>query len=157
MTHPWYREFWVWFIIAPPLASIIAGLALVWISLGSADDLVVDDYRRIGRTFEQAVERDRAAMALNATVTVSMDRASGAVLARLQLDGPMPSALDLLAIHPTEAARDRRTTLQADEHGLFRGQFDGPLTGRHYLQVVPVDQGWRLTGELPADQSLVEL
>lgn len=157
MTRPWYREFWVWFIIAPPLASIVAGLWLVHISFTSADDLVVDDYRRIGRTFEQAVERDRAAMALNATVTISVDRTNGEVLARLQIDGPTPSALELLAIHPTEARRDQRTTLQPDSDGLFRGRLDGPVDGRHYLQVVPVDQGWRLTGELPATQSLVEL
>ena len=35
--RPWYREFWVWFVIALPLSAVIAGLGTLWIAVSHAD------------------------------------------------------------------------------------------------------------------------
>lgn len=46
---PWYRQFWPWFIIALPAASIIAGIITVYLALSRPFHLVVGDeeYRRL--------------------------------------------------------------------------------------------------------------
>ncbi len=46
---PWYRQFWPWFIIALPAASIIAGIITVYLALTRPFHLIVGDeeYRRL--------------------------------------------------------------------------------------------------------------
>lgn len=43
---PWYRQLWPWLLIAPPFASVIAGVALLWIAIASNDGLVTPDSAR---------------------------------------------------------------------------------------------------------------
>jgi uncharacterized protein len=154
---PWYRQFWFWFVIAPPAASIVAGLGLVWVAMGNADDLVVDDYRKIGRTFEQQHGRDRAAAERQATVRLAIDREDGRVNAILTIIGDPPATISLSAIHPTEADRDLQVSITRGEDGVYRGRFAELPADRRYLQLEPVDRSWRLTGELAAGQSLIDL
>ena len=40
---PWYRQFWAWFVIAPPLAAVLAGVATVVIA--THDDSIYRDTR----------------------------------------------------------------------------------------------------------------
>ena len=40
---PWYRHFWVWFIIALPTAAVTGGLLTLWIAMSNPDFLVIDD------------------------------------------------------------------------------------------------------------------
>ncbi|MCA1799483.1 MAG: FixH family protein [Xanthomonadaceae bacterium] len=150
MNKPWYKHFWVWFVIAPPAAAIIAGLSLLAIAINNADDLVVDDYRKIGRTFEQQTERDRAAAALGVTATLSIDRDDGSVNLRLELEGAAPTSLVLSAVHPTVADRDLVATLALGGDGIYRGNFAAAVDGRRYLQLEPEDRSWRLTGVIEA-------
>ena len=71
---PWFRQLWPWLILTPPIVSVIAGIALLWIAIASNDGLVAFDYgkdRSAKATLspEQAANcavKDRAC--LNATV-----------------------------------------------------------------------------------------
>ena len=65
-TQPWYRQFWPWFLIALPATAVVASLYTVWLAASNPDTLVVDDYRRIGKSTHARQERDRAAAALDA-------------------------------------------------------------------------------------------
>jgi hypothetical protein len=40
MNTPWYKQLWPWLLIAPPIASVIGGVALLWIAIASSDGLV---------------------------------------------------------------------------------------------------------------------
>lgn len=40
---PWYRHFWVWFIIALPTAAVTGGLLTLWIAMSNPDFLVIDE------------------------------------------------------------------------------------------------------------------
>jgi hypothetical protein len=46
---PWYRHFWVWFIIALPTAAVTAGLLTLWIAMSNPDFLLIeeDEYSRL--------------------------------------------------------------------------------------------------------------
>ncbi len=152
---PWYKHFWVWFILAPPIASIILGLSLVVTAYKHADDLVVDDYRKIGRAFEQQFERDRMAEFLNVAARGSIDRDAGTVNLLLTMDGEMPASLLLRAVHPTEADRDLDVVLTRGEGDVFHGRFTKAPRDRRYLQLEPADSSWRVTSELAAEVSAV--
>jgi hypothetical protein len=45
---PWYRHFWVWFVIALPLAAVIAGFATLWIAAQGADHELSGAYQKLG-------------------------------------------------------------------------------------------------------------
>ena len=41
--RPWYREPWVWFIIALPAAAVVGCSITIWLAITRPDYLVVDD------------------------------------------------------------------------------------------------------------------
>jgi len=54
---PWYRQFWPWFIIALPAATIIAGIITFYLALSRPVQLVVGDeeYRRLNNELKAQV------------------------------------------------------------------------------------------------------
>ena len=61
VVAPWYRQLWPWLIIAPPLASVIAGVALLWTAIASNDGLVTPDYYRKGIEINRRLSAEQAA------------------------------------------------------------------------------------------------
>lgn len=57
----WYREFWVWFVIALPLAAVIGGFVTLWIALDGADRELGGSYRQVGMVVYEAPLRDTSA------------------------------------------------------------------------------------------------
>jgi len=41
--RPWFREPWVWFIIALPAAAVVGCAITIWLAITRPDFLVVDD------------------------------------------------------------------------------------------------------------------
>jgi hypothetical protein len=58
-VRPWYREPWVWVLIAFPLAAVVGCAITIWLALRHPDYLVVDEqeYQQI----EAGLEAARAA------------------------------------------------------------------------------------------------
>jgi hypothetical protein len=48
-------------LIAPPLVSVIGGIALVWVAIATDDGLVTPDYYRQGIAINQRLTREQAA------------------------------------------------------------------------------------------------
>ena len=42
-SKPWYRQPWVWFLIALPMTAVVGGLVTMYIAATTSDGLVVDD------------------------------------------------------------------------------------------------------------------
>jgi hypothetical protein len=40
---PWYRQLWPWLLLAPPAASIVGGIAIIFVAIASDDGLVARD------------------------------------------------------------------------------------------------------------------
>ena len=147
-TGPWYRQFWFWFVMAPPMASIVVGLSLVGIAVTHGDSLVTDDYSQAGRALHKSHERERAAAELGLDGTMIVDREAGVVTIHLQGLEEMPERLQLLLAHPTHAERDVDLELERDSAGLYRASARRPVDGRHYIRLQPDDGGWLLAAEL---------
>ena len=152
-TKPWYRQFWPWFIIALPAASVVGGLTTLWISLQTTDSLVLAGQDDLQYAAEQRARADRLAAEMNLAALIDIDLESGAILAAIRagaLQDP-PAALELEFSHPAFADRDQRIVLnraQPDSAGnpLWSGHFVDIPVGRWYVSL-STDEDWRLSAE----------
>jgi len=147
-TQPWYRQFWPWFVIAPPLAGVVLGALLVTAATYDPDGMAVGDYYKEGRGINQSIERAQFALSLGLNGVVSIEQ--GQVWLTLASDVPMPrQELELAFVHPTRDHFDRRVPLTYDarRQAYFTELSDlGPALWHIYLE--PVDGTWRLRGRL---------
>jgi hypothetical protein len=60
-AQPWYRQRWPWLLIAPPLASVVAGGAMLYLAIVSDDGLVATDYYRRGIEIDARLTPEQAA------------------------------------------------------------------------------------------------
>lgn len=152
---PAWRQFWFWFVLAPPLASVVMGVSLVTLAVSGEDSRVVDNYYQAGRSIHKDFERERQAAELGLDATVAVDRENGQVTIRM--GGELSAEnLNVRLAHATHADRDRDLTVTRDDTGLYRGRIGQPVTGRHYLRLEPPDGDWRLTAVLDNGQNQVD-
>ena len=144
----WYKQFWPWFLIMPPLMAVIGGIATIVIAATDSDGLVVDDYYRQGLAINQRLDRQRSAERLGLGGDFSIDITSGMVQLKLKPARPELDQLQLRLVHPTRAQRDLAGTLYRDMHGVLSGALGFPAAGRWQVVVEPSDNTWRLIGEL---------
>lgn len=105
---PWYRQPYVWLVIAFPAISVAAGLGTLVIATITFDGLVVDDYYRRGLLINEDLARDRAAV----------ERGFGAAV---ELEPGAPRFRVLLAAGPDQVAPE---TVQVRFLHRTRGGFD---------------------------------
>lgn len=149
---PWYRQFWCWFVIAPPLAGILLSASLVGIAAIHGDSMVVDDYDTVGRAIVKSYEREDRALRLGLGGRMILDHEQGIVTIRLDGLSNPPERVHLSLSHPTHAERDMVVDMQRNATGLYRGRLQGDINGRHYLRLEPDDEAWLLTMEIDADR-----
>jgi hypothetical protein len=151
---PWYRHFWLWFVLAPVAAAVLASFATLIIA-GAPPPLVVDDFGPIALVIEQDRERDLRAgdLGLAAELTFAAPAAGGAPRVTATLAGATPDAIRLRLIHPTREAMDR-SALLTRAGGVYAGTLERPAT-RMYVQLTDEGGAWRLTGVIgPGQDSL---
>jgi len=163
-TQPWYRQFWPWFIIALPAASVVAGLTTLWISMQTEDSLVVESDDGMQIVAERRLNAEQLAAELGLTAALDINLDTGAVQAAMHR-GRLESALatiELELTHPTRAARDQLVTLHRappDRAGnpLWSGHFVMVPAGRWYVSLKSSDQTgrWRLSGEWQGESRLI--
>lgn len=155
--QPWYRQFWFWFIAAPPLASVVLGVSLVVTAVQHSDSLVIGDYARAGRSIHLDTGREQAAGRLGLQAHVSIDRDHGQVTVLLEGLAEPLDGLHLVLAHPTHADRDIRLDLYHDATGLYRGEAGHAISGRHYLRIESWERDWLLSGEINVDREVALL
>ena len=62
MEKPWYRQLWPWLLIAPPLASVIGGFAILWVAIVSNDGLITQQPAGYARGRAECPAKDRACL-----------------------------------------------------------------------------------------------
>lgn len=154
--RPWYRHFWVWFLVVPPAATVIFW-SVILATTAASPSLVVDDYSKVGLAYEQQQARDAAAARRGLSGRVHVEREAGAATVVVTGLEPAPDRLRLTLAHPTEAARDRRAVLRREGSGIYRGDLGGAVATRRYVEIRPIEGDWRLGGELPAHRTDLEL
>lgn len=147
---PWYKEFWLWFIVALPATVVVACIYTVILAFKHEDSLVVDDYYKDGMGINRVLAQDEAAVAMALRATVAVDALVGEV--RINLDGNLaqwPEVLELQWFHPTNMQRDMSMLLNRTHDGRYLGQLQQSANGRWYVQLSSESPSlWRLKTEI---------
>lgn len=143
-STPWYKEFWPWFIIALLGTVVTASLITVSIAFRHADDLVVDDYYKVGLAINQRLEHREAAAALGIDIKIELfERQVRAITRNI----PPSTELTLLMAHPIEADKDFRLTLLPGPDGVFFADMPAPVaSGWHWSITGTVPHAWLVSG-----------
>jgi len=163
---PWYREPWVWLMIAFPMSAVIGGMITIYLAVSTSTGLVVDDYYKRGKAINLDLARDDAAARYQLRATIDLDMRDN--LVQLQLESAsasLPKMLTFSLLHPTQPGHDQVIMLRHAGDGVYYGDIDEVARGSWYLQLAGDD--WRLSGSmqmplvdtlllLPVDAGLAE-
>ena len=159
-TKPWYRQFWPWFIIALPAASVVGGLTTLWISLQTTDTLVVQSEDGVRNASDRRIAAERFASRAGLAARGDIDLETGAVSAILRSGHleSIPATIEFELSHPAFADRDQSITLSvarpgADGNPVWVGQLATVPEDRFYA-VLRSGDTWRLTAEWQGETSL---
>ena len=140
----WWREPVAWLLVALPLASVLATVALIRIGgAGASFDSAPEPVQRSAQVQQRDLAADERALARG--LAAGVRTVEGGVEVRVDENGVgrLPTTgLQLTFVHPADAARDRTVTLDADGRAPFT--FDASIRWR--LRLVPPDATWRLVG-----------
>ncbi len=152
--RPWYKEPWLLLIIALPLASVIAGISTVIIAHQNADDLVNDDYYKIGIAINQNIEAQQEAISLglHGRLFFSGERVQLQLKTEQDQQSKMPQKLMIELFHPTLKKQDVRIELSKQGPGLYAANYkNDSVVGRRYLRITPFAQDWSLKQEIEVE------
>jgi hypothetical protein len=147
IKRPWYREPWVWLMIALPMTAVIGGMITFYLAVVTSDGLVVDDYYKRGKTINRDLARDDAAARYQLRATIELDLRDNRM--QLQLESATavrPKMLTFSLLHPTRPGHDQVINLQHAGDGVYSGAIDEVGRGNWYLQLEADD--WRLSGDM---------
>ncbi|WP_394777450.1 FixH family protein [Undibacterium sp.] len=149
--RPWFKQLWLWFLLAPPLVAVCAGSYMAFLAYRAQDAMVVGDYYKEGQAINRDLRRDKAAAGLQLSAALHYDAASGIVAGKLTgsnigADANPAGMLTMKLVHPTQPEKDLLIRTQADSAGNFSVPL--PLLDRAQWQVSLEDQAglWRISG-----------
>lgn len=151
-ARPWYREFWVWFVLAILGMGVASGTGVLVISIKHAPQMVTGDYQPLGKVLVDTRERaERAAsLGLSASLGVSGNQAELALSAHRIAE--LPDQLLLRFQHPTDAERDVSAVARRIDGGRWQaklGNIQPPERARVILS--DLQQTWWLAGRFSGE------
>jgi hypothetical protein len=152
----WHREPMMWLVVGIPLASVIAGIAMIGVASRASVDHVAEPFQRIGKAQTAELTRDRRAMELGTTATLSV-AANGRDLV-VTLERADAAVLELHLAHPIERRLDAHIQLRAVAPGRFAGSLEQPLPAARWdLELGDLGHTWRIVGQLEAGRDAARL
>lgn len=150
VAKPWYHQPWMWLVVGLPLASVIASLSMVAISVKHRDELVRDDWYKAGRAINQDLKAEQHAQELGLAGTLVLEPAVPAVSITLTTDGTaLPDRLQLVLVHSTLANEDMTVVVERSADGAWHGTLPRLPMGKRHLMLEPLQSDasqprWRL-------------
>ncbi len=142
--RPWFREPWVWLIIALPASAVLGGIVTIWIAVESDDGLVQDNYYKYGMEINKALDRDKMAIQYNLAADLKISEAQNNIQISLDANDQFisPSSIKLSFLHPTIKGQDQILVFQSTGENIYAGLMPSLIQGNWYLQIEADD--WRL-------------
>lgn len=156
-SKPWYKQFWPWFIIALPGASVIMGISLVYVATQNKVSLVKDDYYKDGKAINQRIDKLIRARELGLTASLVFSRESGDFTVTIPQLDDAPASLTLSLIHPTLEQRDQTVTLVRAPNQSYWAKLDPAKAGYYNVQLTNPGLSWELYGSINFNNPEVSL
>ena len=169
ISSRWYKEPWAWFIVAIIITSVCWGIFLLSVSIRHADEVVIDDYYKVGKAINQDLRRDQQAadLQLQAIITLPSNNLefsqTPTQMQQLQVEmsGMLGEWPQQLRLHVIPIARDQSQQTIALVQSLHNKQlYTGTIgvisDGEYYLQLETLDplvpeqgylKGWRINNK----------
>ena len=146
--RPWFREPWVWLIIALPASAVLGGIVTIWIAVVTDDGLVQDNYYKYGMEINKTLDRDKAALRYNLVADVKISEAQNNIQISLDANDQFisPSSIKLSFLHPTIKGQDQILVFQSTGKDIYAGLLPSLRQGNWYLQIEADD--WRLLEDI---------
>lgn len=138
-TKPWYKYPWLWFVIALPVTSMIAGVATIIITNKNQPEIIVDDYYKKGKAINQELTLYKAFTNSGIELNVRMINNRFEIKSNESL-----TALKVTLVHSTQGKRDLEFVLTATSNGIYGKNLDTELSGNWSLFVEPMDGSWKV-------------
>ena len=150
--RPWFREPWVWLLIALPASAVLGGIVTIWIAVVSDDGLVVDDYYKRGLEINKKLDRDKAAIQYDLVANINISEGQNNIKIFLDANNLFvnPTSIKLSFLHPTIKGHDQFLVLNSMTKGIYEGALPSLINGNWYLQIEAED--WRLLEYLIIDR-----
>ncbi len=148
-TVPWYRQFWPWFLISIPAATVVAGIITLNLAMDNDDGLVSDDYYKEGLAIHKDAARAQMARDLGVQAHLAYDPDSGIVVVTLNeaAIGNIDT-LTLNLVHPTRANHDQHLQMKREGQGRYLAQVAVLEPANWRLSLEPPGSSWRIRGRL---------
>lgn len=144
---PWFKQFWLWFLLSVPIASVILSSIMVYVAVEGKDSLVSDNYYKDGMAINQTIEQDRLAKTLQLAPSLTID-SKGSVRVEMDTSKIPPQAfLTLKILHPTLKSDDVIIKLLPTANE-FIGEVPAGMSGRRYIDLYSFDESWRIREEV---------
>ncbi len=148
----------LWLVIAVPVATIIAGITTIVLSVRSGStDAVIDPVRRTAQVQDREMAADQNAVALALMASGSRDADTGAIQIQLSGNHGASATLGLAVLHPVRGSEDQRIDLVPAGGGRWLGRLEVDAGHDWNLELSPADGSWRLVGRWQANQNGFEL
>ncbi|WP_432698629.1 FixH family protein [Marinobacterium sp. YM272] len=160
-THaPWYKQTWLWFVLAPLIATVIYGFLFLYLSIVTNDGVVKDDFYKVARGISADPSREEQALKMGIQGRLTLDSLTGDVQLQLASREQLPPQLQLNLVHPTHQKYDQALQLRSvDNRGLYSSNLQGKIEGKRYVIIEPFDKSWQIRTETtpPYDHKTFDL
>lgn len=160
-SGPWHKQPWLWFILAPLIATVLYSTVYITASIVTNDGVVLDEYTKKAKAFHADNSRIEAARNMGLYGDLKLDQLTGDVVVKLNASNAssLPPKLELIIGHPSRASLDIQVPLRELQSGYYAGSLDKTLQGRKFLIIQPADKMWqlRLEVEPPYDEQIFKL
>ncbi|RAJ98917.1 FixH family protein [Aliidiomarina maris] len=140
---PWYKHFWVWWLIGAKVAVISACVATAILIYNNPTSMVVDDYYNEGRAINLQLNREARAIELGIAFEAFFN---GDELAFrfTEFEPEQRTALHVVLYHPTLDAKDIDLRVPHAGDGWYRTTLPREISGHWRIIIEPYDQTWRV-------------
>ncbi|NRB42264.1 MAG: FixH family protein [Pseudomonadales bacterium] len=134
---PWYRQFWLCFIIGLPATVVIIASFLVIMAFQVADSEVTKNYYQDGLSINNVFEEMNSARAMQLRADIRIDNETWIVT----LESATPLGSDDLKLdlqHPFDSDLDLQLTLQNSGKQSYIAKVPELSAGRWYIDIYPI-------------------
>lgn len=154
-NSPWYKHFWVWWLIGAKVAVISACTATAILIYNNPASMVIDDYYNEGRAINLQLHREARAIELGIAFEAQFE---GDELAFrfTEFEPEQRTALNVSFYHPTLDSKDMDIRVPHAGGGWYRATLPREISGHWRIIIEPYDKEWRVAHnfQLPHESPL---